>query len=158
MPVSFFDHSAPNPTIWAWNFGDGATSSSQNPSTVFNNPGIFSVTETVTDAFGCTSDTTITIDVKPPLSILTAPNFFTPNGDGTNDGYYVTYANLSKFEMKIYDRWGVLMSHLTDPSLHWDGRTISGNLASDGTYYYVIVATGVDSKPYDLKGFITLMR
>jgi len=158
LTVAFSDHSGPNPSSWSWLFGDGANATSVNPSTTYTTPGTYTITETVTDAFGCTSDTTYVIDVKPPTSSLTVPNFFTPNGDGSNDGFYVTFTNLSAFEMKIYDRWGVLMSHLIDPNVHWDGRTIAGALATDGTYYYVVTAKGVDSKIYALNGFLQLMR
>jgi len=158
LTVVTTDHSAPNPTSWSWNFSNGNTATSQNSGTTFTLPGSYTVTETVTDMYGCTSDTTIVIDVKPPNSSLTPPNFFTPNGDGNNDGYYVKYENLKTFDLRIYDRWGVVMAHETDPSEPWDGRTTSGAAASDGTYFYVIVATGLDSKAYNLTGYLQLIR
>jgi VCBS repeat-containing protein len=39
---------------WSWNFGDGATSTSQNPSHLFAAPGTYTVILTVTDAHGAT--------------------------------------------------------------------------------------------------------
>lgn len=56
--TSFIDLSsipAGNITNWNWNFGDGNTSSLQNPSHVFSSPGNFNVTLTVTSNNNCTS-------------------------------------------------------------------------------------------------------
>lgn len=49
--VSFTDLSAGNPTSWSWNFGDGATSSEQNPSHAYNQVGVYSVMLTASDGY-----------------------------------------------------------------------------------------------------------
>lgn len=41
--VSFYDHSVGNITNWEWDFGDGATSSEQDPVHVFSKPGEYLV-------------------------------------------------------------------------------------------------------------------
>jgi hypothetical protein len=41
--VSFLDASQGDPTNWLWSFGDGTSSTSQNPSHVYQNPGIYTV-------------------------------------------------------------------------------------------------------------------
>ncbi len=56
--VNFTDQStAPNSTVaqWLWNFGDGNTSTQQNPTHNYSAPGTFVVTLTITSAVGCTS-------------------------------------------------------------------------------------------------------
>jgi hypothetical protein len=50
--TQFNDASSGSPTSWLWNFGDGQTSTQQNPTHVFNGPGPFSVTLTVSNASG----------------------------------------------------------------------------------------------------------
>ena len=55
--LTFTDTSTNTPTSWAWTFGDGGTSTSQNPTHVYATPGTFSVTLTVTNAFGSDSVT-----------------------------------------------------------------------------------------------------
>jgi gliding motility-associated-like protein len=40
-------------TRWEWNFGDGQTSSAQNPAHVYQAPGFYDVTLKVTSNFGC---------------------------------------------------------------------------------------------------------
>ncbi|HXC04782.1 MAG TPA: gliding motility-associated C-terminal domain-containing protein, partial [Bacteroidia bacterium] len=90
------------------------------------------------------------------------PNVFTPNGDNINDVYNaLPYRYVESVDMNIYDRWGVLLYHTTDPHIHWDGKAIqTGSLCSDGVYYYICT---VNSKrlsgtvPFILKGYIQLL-
>jgi len=57
LTVNFSDQSTNSPTSWQWDFGDGNTSSEQNPSNTFNNAGTFSAALTVTNAFGTYTET-----------------------------------------------------------------------------------------------------
>jgi gliding motility-associated-like protein len=61
--VTFKDLSTdPGGTInkWSWDFGDGsAKSAAQNPKHCYSNPGLYSVTLTVTDNKGCTETLTV---------------------------------------------------------------------------------------------------
>jgi gliding motility-associated-like protein len=50
-------------TSWAWDFGDGQSSSTQNPIHSYINSGKYNVKLTVTNTSGCISDTTITVSV-----------------------------------------------------------------------------------------------
>lgn len=50
--VQFTDLSLNNPSTWSWNFGDGNTSTLQNPTHAYASPGAFTVSLTVTNAFG----------------------------------------------------------------------------------------------------------
>ncbi|MGZ8516449.1 MAG: PKD domain-containing protein [Chitinophagaceae bacterium] len=50
--INFQDLSSGNPTSWQWNFGNGSTSTLQNPSTTYFTPGIYTVTLTATNASG----------------------------------------------------------------------------------------------------------
>jgi gliding motility-associated-like protein len=70
--VNFTDQSTGNPTSWQWNLGNGSTSNDQNPSTIYTDPGTYTVTLTVTNASGSNTITQtnyITVNVPP------APNF-----------------------------------------------------------------------------------
>ena len=55
LTVNFTDESASFPTSWAWNFGDGNTSTAQNPSHTYTTVGSYTVTETATNMFGSSS-------------------------------------------------------------------------------------------------------
>jgi gliding motility-associated-like protein len=48
---------------WAWNFGDGGTSSEINPSHLFNTPGNYKVSLTVNSIYNCSSTGTFNSDI-----------------------------------------------------------------------------------------------
>jgi PKD repeat protein len=52
LSVQFIDSSTNSPTSWAWSFGDGGISASQDPSHTYSSPGTFTVTLTVTNPAG----------------------------------------------------------------------------------------------------------
>ena len=55
--VTFTDASTGPPASWAWDFGDGITSTSQNPTHVYVMPGSYTVTLTATNALGSDGET-----------------------------------------------------------------------------------------------------
>ncbi|MEM7658596.1 MAG: PKD domain-containing protein, partial [Bacteroidota bacterium] len=58
LVVSFQDLSTGAPTSWLWDFGDGSgTSSLQNPTYTFSNPGCYDITLTATNGVGSNSIT-----------------------------------------------------------------------------------------------------
>ena len=52
LPVQFYDNSSNYPTSWLWSFGDGTTSSVQNPMHIFSGDGTYAVTLTAMNAGG----------------------------------------------------------------------------------------------------------
>lgn len=109
----------------------------------------------------CLSEAVYTIEVIN--SMVEVPNVFTPNGDGINDEFKVSYKSLVSFSAKVYNVWGRLVYQWTDPAQGWDG-TIDGNPAAQGTYFYMIEAVGADNDEdgnpikYVYKGDINLLR
>lgn len=55
--VQFTDLSTNSPTQWAWNFGDGGTATTQNPSHTYNAVGLYTVTLTATNGTGSDGET-----------------------------------------------------------------------------------------------------
>ena len=55
--VNFQDLSTGNPTSWSWDFGDGTTSTQQNPSHVYNALGYYTVSLTVSNSNGSDTET-----------------------------------------------------------------------------------------------------
>jgi len=89
------------------------------------------------------------------------PNVFTPNGDNNNDFFIpFPYRQVESIDLKIYDRWGVLVFETTDPDIMWDGRDRnSGKLCTDGVYYYTCRVNEIRLQgivPRQLKGFVHL--
>ncbi len=64
MVVQFTDLSSGTPTSWSWAFGDGGTSTAQNPSHTYSTGGYYTVALTATNAGGndtCTMNNCITV-------------------------------------------------------------------------------------------------
>lgn len=57
LAVQFSDLSTGPPVSWLWSFGDGATSSSQNPTHVYQTTGYKTVSLTVMNSYGSDSET-----------------------------------------------------------------------------------------------------
>ena len=158
LTVNFTNGSSSNASGFFWDFGDGTTASGTFPANTFQEPGTYVVTLSVTNSSGCTDTYSITIVVLENPSVLVVPNVFSPNNDGQNDLFFVTGTYIQDFQCAIYDRWGLKMVNLSSITDRWDGRTAAGVLATDGTYYYIIKATGLDKKDYSTKGFIQLVK
>jgi PKD repeat protein len=69
--VEFTDKSSGCPTSWSWSFGDGGTSSQQNPQHTYTSPGFFTVTLTVSrDSDSDTETKTDYIEILPAGSVI----------------------------------------------------------------------------------------
>lgn len=90
-------------------------------------------------------------------SDLLCPNAFSPNGDGVNDEWKVSYKSLVEFECHIFNRWGQEMMVLTNPAQGWDGK-YHGKTVPTGVYYYVIKAKGADGRKYHRNGDINVIK
>lgn len=143
-------------TSYFWDFGDGNTSTIFAPTHIYNEEGIFQVMLIATNGI-CFDTAYIEIDVTP-TSTFVIPNVFTPNGDGNNDVFTVLATNLKSIEGEIYNRWGQKMFSWDNINGYWDGKTLAGKDAPDGTYFYIIRAEGLDGKEYFQKGTLTLIR
>ncbi|MCC6181360.1 MAG: gliding motility-associated C-terminal domain-containing protein [Bacteroidia bacterium] len=160
LPVSFTNTSTnPAGTNYSWNFGDGTilADNSINLTHTFNSGGEFPVILTAQN--GTCMDTAVRIITVDATSKFEVPNVFTPNGDGVNDVFTFNAVNMGEIHLMIYDRWGLLMFDGTaNGNIKWDGKNKSGNIVTDGTYFYIIKATGLDSKEYDLKGSVNVFQ
>ncbi|MCO5945297.1 gliding motility-associated C-terminal domain-containing protein [Mucilaginibacter sp. RT5R15] len=91
---------------------------------------------TVTTATGCEASALVTVKVLKNEIVI--PNTFTPNGDGINDTWDITYlSDYKDATIDIYNRWGQHLFHSIGYSKAWDGTYNSKRLPA-GTYYYVI--------------------
>lgn len=97
----------------------------------------------------------VTVEECFPLT----PNVFTPNGDGTNDGWapYEPYAK--GIHVWIYNRWGELIYEWTELDGYWDGTYMRNHEpVSDGVYYYIAYITEPTDQIKNESGFIQLVR
>ena len=86
------------------------------------------------------------------------PNAFTPNNDGRNDEFKVEYdCFFTSFDIKIFDRWGQVIHHSSNPDEMWDGY-INGEEAKIGVYAYRIEYLSYGREPIYRSGTLTLIR
>jgi gliding motility-associated-like protein len=147
--------------ISVWSFGDGTaltTTANVSPSVTYTAPGTYTVM-LLTSKGNCLDTTYQVISVEIP-SNLEVPNIFTPNGDGSNDVFFLKTSNLGEIYALIHDRWGNKVHEVTSSTgnIAWDGKSLNGKECAPGVYFYVINAKGRDGKEYQLKGNVTLMR
>ncbi len=90
-------------------------------------------------------------------TIITIPNVFTPNGDGSNDVFKIKSSGLKTLTCAIYDRWGLKMYEWDGLNGFWDGATKSG-IAPDGTYFYIVTYTDFKDKSTTEKGFLNMFK
>src|SRR3954467_1818981 len=67
LNVAFTDLSTNTPTSWAWDFGDGGTSTVQNPTHTYATPGTYTVKLSTKTDKGCISDTSSKQVIINPL-------------------------------------------------------------------------------------------
>jgi PKD repeat protein len=77
LEVQFTDQSTGPVASWAWDFGDGGTSTEQNPLHPYGAAGTYTVTLTVSDAGGGNNTTSQQVNVSAPVQAAFAPQ---PNG------------------------------------------------------------------------------
>ncbi|MBL7883964.1 MAG: gliding motility-associated C-terminal domain-containing protein [Bacteroidia bacterium] len=158
LVVDFINNST-NAVSYNWYFGNNDSSIVSNPTTTYTTDGAYTVVLITTNANGCADTVSMTIIVNG-LSNLLIPNVFTPNGDGNNDNFMpIVSEKIASFKATVYDRWGLKMYEWTNSqSQGWNGNAKNGSPAPDGAYYYIIEAKGSDSKEYNFKGYIQLIR
>jgi gliding motility-associated-like protein len=124
----------------------------------FEKPGTYIVELNTIDPDGKKHTTKTTIEVKEPSMVDEIPNVFTPNGDGINDVFRISGERISKLEGAIFNKSGGQIYRWTGTSGGWNGLLLSGETATEGTYFYVIFAQGDDERSYQFKGTVTLIR
>ncbi|MEO6904479.1 MAG: gliding motility-associated C-terminal domain-containing protein [Bacteroidia bacterium] len=152
-----FTNSSVGAINYNWNFGNSITSIEKNPSYKYTERGIFKTCLVADDGAKCFDTTCTTIDAYITSAFI-IPNVFTPNNDGTNDIFTIIGKGIESLHAEIFNRWGQKEYEWDTPNGGWDGRSASGQLSPDGTYFVIIKAIGVDGKNLIGKGSFTLLR
>ena len=110
------------------------------------------------DNNGCINSDTVTVKADFNMNALyLLPNSFTPNGDGINDCFGIKYWGVVQdLDFRIYNRFGNMVFHTTDPNVCWDG-TYKQQPQNSNVFVYVIsakTACGIVNR----KGTITLLK
>lgn len=101
LSVSFKDISTGSPKFWNWDFGNGQLSNAQNPSTVYYNPGTYTVSLVARNADGTngvTKTAYITVDPAPQAD-------FTADYTSTCLPANIKFTDLSKPVAGTINKW-----------------------------------------------------
>ncbi|MGE5943200.1 MAG: T9SS type B sorting domain-containing protein [Flavobacteriales bacterium] len=78
------------------------------------------------------------------LLLVGFPSFFTPNGDGVNDTWFIKGTPSQNYNLYIYDRYGNLLKNL-QTSQAWDG-TFNGRPLPSSDYWFKLIFEDGTSK------------
>ncbi|WP_367391711.1 gliding motility-associated C-terminal domain-containing protein [Lewinella sp. LCG006] len=117
----------------------------------------------VTNENGCTATDEVTIRVIKDRPVF-IPNVFSPNNDGSNDGFTIfSGPGLELIEkLQIFSRWGELVFEANnifpnDEGVGWDGQ-FNGEPVNPGVFVYLAQLRFVDEEIVEVKGDVTLIR
>jgi len=136
LEVQFTDLSADNPTSWLWNFGDGSTSTAQNPSYTYHVPGMYTVSLTATNSYG--SDTVTKVDYitvnEPSVEITLTAIGYKVRGRKTTE---LEWSGATGENVEIY-RDGVLIVTAENDGFYTDATNSRGG----GSFTYQVCGIG----------------
>ena len=122
---------------------------------ILDKPGVY--TANLKNTNGC--DSVITLHLLwawDSMSIVPDP-YFSPNGDGIKDSWFIDGVDLFPTTVKIYDRFGKVVRVYDTYSNEdgWDGRNSNGQDMPSSDYWFVIVHRMSDKMYF---GHVSLIR
>lgn len=151
------------PFVYAWTPVDGSLSCSDcpNPIATINNTVTYVVKVSGQNTCIFSDSITITVDSLP----IFFPNAFTPNGDGTNDVFWLLGGRGDEVvrNFEVYNRWGNRVFRSVNYTLAnkggaWNGKDADGVEAPTDVYYWVAEILYKNGKVEPRKGQLTLIR
>ncbi len=151
---------------YQWNIQNTNTGSGMSYNTVLPAPGIYHLTFTITDNYGCAYDTTGVIVIEEGIQIeaVSLPNIITPNGDGINDRLEMPLelSECFSYQIVIVNRWGNPVYRMETMTDFFDGHSKNGAELAEGVYFYYLESDDFDCNDDKYKGVcygnITIIR
>ena len=145
------------PLLFSWDFGDGVGSTEPNPSHVYDKPGLYPVTLTVTDPLDLTSTAGLTITVGsgngPPEAAITQPAELFAASPGDEVVLAALASDPDQEPATLAYHWSVSQvhnSHEHPDFLEADGQSatfpVPGHGATGEVVYYHIYLTVTDDE------------
>jgi PKD repeat protein len=154
---SFTDQTTGNPVSWFWTFGQGLSaqvSTKQNPSITFPDTGLFRVSLTTTNSFGCDSTTVHHVQITGVPGQLFLPNAFVPTSVTPYLRVFMAKGSgILKWHLQIFNKYGQVVWETTRldskgaPIDGWDG-TFKGVPAPQGVYVWQASATFINGNEW----------
>lgn len=154
----YFYNCSSHGEFYEWDFGDGYTYTEYNAQHAYYGGGKYEVTLYTSNQYGCIDSTSVFIIVRGGVTVH-IPNAFTPDQDGFNDVFLPLFSliNETGYQLTIFNRWGQIVFHTTNPTDGWDG-TYRNKEALAGTYGYVLIFQDEAGKKFKRVGSLHLIR
>jgi gliding motility-associated-like protein len=136
----------------------------------YNYPGIIAkpmaTTEYTAEASniaGCKTSDKVTVFVVCTNANVYIPNTFSPNGDGSNEVFYVRGTGLFRIKnLKVFNRWGEMVFEKSDAQANdvtsgWNGM-YKGNLQAPDVFVYTVEVLCENNTTLIYKGNVTLIH
>ncbi|HOY49572.1 MAG TPA: gliding motility-associated C-terminal domain-containing protein, partial [Flavobacteriales bacterium] len=123
----------------------------------FTEEGVYSITQVVLNALGCTDEITHTVTVEYGTEYY-VPTAFSPNNDGNNDEFLVVGSEIKEFSIIIFDRWGNEIFTSDNIEKGWKGLTPGNQPMPEGVYSYRLEMRSKLNKDIVKTGAVTLLR
>jgi len=154
-----FTNKSEGADIYSWDFGDGNSSNSLSPVHTYTELGNYNTMLIAESIYECrdTAEQTITI---LPFSVY-APNAFRPDSPVEENRIFRpvgTGADPSRFNLKIYNRWGQIVFQTESPDDYWDGHTSDGKQAPMANYIWIAQYCDIQGFKHEQKGQVLLIR
>lgn len=159
--ATFKDSSIGKIISWYWSFGNGYTSTLQNPPPqaykLVNRETLYPVQLIVRSDKDC-FDTTFQYIKAVVNCYIAIPSAFTPNHDGKNDYLYPLNAyKATNLSFRVFNKYGQLVYETKDWTRKWDG-SIHGQDQPSGVYVWTLGYTDEYGKKIFQKGTTVLIR
>jgi gliding motility-associated-like protein len=135
-----FNNLSQGAVAYQWNFDDGNYSNIVSPIHEFPNGGLYVVTLTAQNEYGCTDKHIAGVNIDNTFFTF-MPNAFTPDSDGINDTFGPVFSSteeIKKYRFYVKNKWGEIIFETDNPQMKW-----SGNHKSEGYYLHTDVFTWV---------------
>lgn len=154
-----FNNFSFNAVAFEWYKNDSIFSIDSVPLYRFAEEGTYDIKLIGTSAEGCkdsiTHENLVKVMAQGDVHI---PSGFTPNGDGSNDGFRpIGYGiDAEGYNLKIFNRWGERVFETDDRDEEWDG-TFKGVACSQDVYIWVVKLQFASGEIRYEKGNVTLI-
>ncbi|MCC7303614.1 MAG: gliding motility-associated C-terminal domain-containing protein [Bacteroidia bacterium] len=164
-PEVCFSSTAVNASTYLWDFGapndNNNTSTLPNPCHLYTDTGTYCIQQIVTSVQGCRDSITHCIKVEPDFTFY-APNAFTPDGNGTNDGFLPVGEGWDRdtYELWIFDRWGKVIFYSQIWNKPWDGKVQGGKgeLVQEDVYVWRVNIHDYKGQKHKFVGHVSVIR
>jgi len=138
---------------------DGSTSLEENPSTIFYTSGIKNISLWLSNQYNCSDSASIdTLILVNQESEIFMPNAIHLSGTGLNETFEPIGLNIASYQLKIYNRWNILVYETNQNNAPFNGKDQSGNELPAEVYFYTLNLETTYGKTLQKSGNVTVIR